>query len=100
MDLQPIADEIAATLRPQVCQQCRVATYIPALSRVRADPFWIALRTGDGTEAAAGDCDVPFSIQSVRPELVDLANKGQRPFGPRHGRRVGSCRLGLAGHDP
>ena len=30
-----------------------MATYIPALSRVRADPFWIALRTCDGTEAAA-----------------------------------------------
>ena len=42
-----------------------MATYIPALSRVRADPFWIALRTCDGTEAAAGNCDAPFSIQSV-----------------------------------
>jgi glutaminase len=32
---------------------------------VPADRFGIALRTGDGVEAAAGDCDVPFSIQSV-----------------------------------
>jgi len=65
LDLQTIANEIAVTLRPQVCQQRRVATYIPALSRVRADPFWIELRTCDGTEAPAGDCAVPFSIQSV-----------------------------------
>ena len=65
MDLQPIADEIAVALRPQAGQQGRVATHIPALSRVRADPFWIELRTCDATEAPAGDCAVPFSIQSV-----------------------------------
>ena len=65
MDLQPILDEIVATLRPQAGQQGRVASYIPALARVRADQFGIALRTCDGTEAAAGDCDVPFSIQSI-----------------------------------
>ena len=65
MDLQAIADEIVATLRPQAGQQGRVASYIPALARVRADQFGIALRTCDGTEAAAGDCDTLFSIQSV-----------------------------------
>ena len=65
MDLQPTLDEIVATLRPQAGQQGRVASYIPALARVRADQFGIALRTCDGTEAAAGDCDVPFSIQSI-----------------------------------
>ena len=42
-----------------------MASYIPALARVRADRFGIALRTFDGLEAAAGDSDVPFSIQSV-----------------------------------
>ena len=65
MDLQAIADEIVATLRPQAGQQGRVASYIPALARVRADQFGIALCTCDGTEAAAGDCDTLFSIQSV-----------------------------------
>ncbi len=65
MDFAPILDEIASTLRPQAGQQGRVASYIPALARVRGDQFGIALRTRDGAEAAAGDCDTPFSIQSV-----------------------------------
>ena len=65
MNPQAIVDEIAATLRPQAGQQGQVASYIPALARVRADQFGIALRTFDGLEAAAGDSDVPFSIQSV-----------------------------------
>lgn len=65
MNLQAIVDEITATLRPQAGQQGQVASYIPALARVRADRFGIALRTFDGLEAAAGDSDVPFSIQSV-----------------------------------
>ena len=65
MNLQAIVDEITATLRPQAGQQGQVASYIPALARVRADQFGIALRTFDGLEAAAGDSDVPFSIQSV-----------------------------------
>ncbi len=65
MDFAPILDEIASTLRPQAGQQGRVASYIPALARVRGDQFGIALRTREGAEAAAGDCDTPFSIQSV-----------------------------------
>jgi glutaminase len=65
MNLQAIVDEITATLRPQAGQQGQVASYIPALARVRSDRFGIALRTFDGLEAAAGDSDVPFSIQSV-----------------------------------
>ena len=65
VDHQPLLDEIVATLRPQAGQQGRVADYIPALARVRADQFGIALRSHDGIEAAAGDCDIPFSIQSV-----------------------------------
>lgn len=58
-------DEIAAALHPHAGAHGHVATYIPALARVPAGRFGIALRTRDGTEAAAGDCDVPFSIQSV-----------------------------------
>jgi len=65
MDLQPLLDEIAAALGPQAGQQGRVASYIPALARVDPRQFGIALRTADGTEAAAGDCDTRFSIQSV-----------------------------------
>ena len=65
MDFTPILEEIASTLRPQAGQQGRVASYIPALARVRSGQFGIALRTREGVESAAGDCDTPFSIQSV-----------------------------------
>ena len=65
MDFGPILDEIASTLRPQAGQQGHVASYIPALARVSADQFGIALVTRDGTEATAGDWDTLFSIQSV-----------------------------------
>lgn len=65
MDFQRILDDITAELRPRAGQAGAVATYIPALARVPADRFGIALHTGDGERAAAGDCDEPFSIQSV-----------------------------------
>ncbi len=65
MNFAAILNDIATALRPHAGQHGRVATYIPPLARVPADRFGIALRTGDGIEAAAGDCDVPFSIQSV-----------------------------------
>jgi len=65
VDLQAVVDGIAAELRPLAGAQGTVASYIPALARVRGDQFGIALRSCDGAEAAAGDCDVPFSIQSI-----------------------------------
>jgi len=68
MDFQPVLDEIVATLRPQIEQGCpggKVASYIPALARIDARQFGIALRTCDGREAGAGDFETPFSIQSV-----------------------------------
>jgi glutaminase len=42
-----------------------VASYIPALARVDAHQFGIALRTCQGEEACAGDARTPFSIQSI-----------------------------------
>lgn len=65
MDFQTLLDEIAAELQPRAGAEGAVATYIPALARVPAARFGIALRTGDGEVAAAGDSAVPFSIQSV-----------------------------------
>jgi len=65
MDFQSILDEIDAAVRPLLGQEGRVADYIPALARVPAARFGIALRTCDGTEAAAGDAEMPFSIQSI-----------------------------------
>jgi glutaminase len=65
IDFQPVLDDIAASLRPQLGAAGTVASYIPALARIDARQFGIALRTCDGREAAAGDSETPFSIQSV-----------------------------------
>ncbi|MEO5880776.1 MAG: glutaminase [Caldimonas sp.] len=65
MDFQALLEGIDAELRPQLGKEGRVASYIPALARVPAAQFGIALRTCDGEEASAGDSAVPFSIQSV-----------------------------------
>lgn len=64
MDYGPILEEIRERVRPCLGQG-RVATYIPALARVPADKFGIAVRTVAGDEFAAGDADEPFSVQSV-----------------------------------
>jgi hypothetical protein len=42
-------DEINDALRPELGQEGKVADYIPALARVPADRFGIALRTCDGS---------------------------------------------------
>ncbi|MEO7055291.1 MAG: glutaminase [Caldimonas sp.] len=65
MDYQRVLTEIHEALRPSLGREGRVASYIPALARVPADRFGIALRTTDGLQAAAGDGAEPFSIQSI-----------------------------------
>ena len=65
MDYQAILDDIDAQLRPDLGRDGQVATYIPALARVPAHRFGIALRTCRGEVAVAGDGDEPFSIQSI-----------------------------------
>ena len=65
MNFQTLLDGIDRDLRPELGREGRVASYIPALARVPAAQFGIALRTCAGEEAAAGDSAVPFSIQSV-----------------------------------
>ncbi|GGD88745.1 glutaminase [Aureimonas endophytica] len=42
-----------------------VADYIPELSRVDPAQFGIAVIDEAGEIAAAGDCDIPFSVQSI-----------------------------------
>ncbi len=64
-DFQRVLDDIDAAIRPQLGREGQVARYIPALARVPAERFGIALRTCDGQEAASGDCAEPFSIQSM-----------------------------------
>ena len=65
MNFQSILDDITAQIQPILGKGGKVASYIPALARVPAHHFGIALRTCDGVEAAAGDCATPFSIQSM-----------------------------------
>ncbi|MEV4616311.1 glutaminase [Kitasatospora sp. NPDC049258] len=50
----------------------RVADYIPALAEADPEAFGMAIATVDGEVYGAGDCDQPFSIQSVS-KLFTLA---------------------------
>jgi glutaminase len=47
-----------------------VATYIPELRNVDPDRFGIGLATLDGTVYGIGDCEVPFTIQSISKPLL------------------------------
>ncbi|NPC58370.1 glutaminase [Caenimonas soli] len=87
MQFQPVLDEIVATLRPELGQAGHVANYIPALARVPAGQFGIALRTCDGDEAHAGDSTTPFSIQSIS-KLFTLT-LGMRELGETLWERIG-----------
>ena len=87
MDFQRILDGIDADLRPQLGCAGRVADYIPALAQVPAARFGMALRTCGGDEAASGDCEERFSIQSIS-KLFTLTLAMQR-FGERLWDRLG-----------
>ena len=43
----------------------QVATYIPELGKANPDHFGICITTADGRVFEAGDCDQPFTIQSI-----------------------------------
>lgn len=62
---QSVLDDITTRFAALLGTEGKVAHYIPALARVPARQFGIALRTREGVEAAVGDCDTPFSIQSI-----------------------------------
>ncbi|VWX58964.1 Glutaminase [Burkholderiales bacterium 8X] len=65
IDFQAVLERIAAEMTPLAGRSGTVASYIPALARVPAAHFGLALRTREGLEASAGDANVPFSIQSI-----------------------------------
>lgn len=48
MNYQPVLDDISAQIRPLLGEGGKVASYIPALARVSARQFGIALRSCDG----------------------------------------------------
>jgi glutaminase len=62
-ELQTIVDDVYAKYEPLT--DGRVATYIPELSLVEPDAFGVCLVTTEGQVFAAGDCDRPFTIQSI-----------------------------------
>lgn len=64
MDLQRVLDAVARDIEPHRGEG-RVATYIPALSRVDGSQFGMAAVSVDGQWAAAGAAHTPFSIQSI-----------------------------------
>lgn len=64
MDINQILSEIASEA-PQQIGRGKIATYIPALARVPANKFGIAVRTIGGETFQAGDADEKFSIQSI-----------------------------------
>lgn len=64
VDLQAIVDDIHRTLTPRIGEG-KVADYIPQLARVDAAKFGISVIDLDGRVYKAGDCDEPFSIQSI-----------------------------------
>lgn len=52
----------------------QVATYIPELGKADPEAFGIALVSSDGQVFKTGDCDVPFTIQSIsKPFTFGLA---------------------------
>lgn len=64
IDLKKLIERIAETARPEPGVG-RVADYIPALAKVDAAKFAMAVTTVDGQQAAVGDALEPFSIQSI-----------------------------------
>lgn len=87
MNLQKVLDDIVETLRPELGREGKVADYIPALARVPADRFGIAVRTRDGKSYASGDSDMLFSIQSIS-KLFSLT-LGMRTMGDTLWDRIG-----------
>jgi glutaminase len=62
--MTPILNEALAAAAP-LRAAGRVADYIPALARVDPRKLGIAFCGADGVVHGAGDCDEPFSIQSI-----------------------------------
>ncbi|MCB1521021.1 MAG: glutaminase [Hyphomicrobiaceae bacterium] len=62
--LHDVVHEVADAMRRRA-DRGAVADYIPELATVDPSAFGIAVADNDGNVAAAGDCDVPFSIQSI-----------------------------------
>ncbi|ACA18911.1 Glutaminase [Methylobacterium sp. 4-46] len=85
-DLTRVVTEIAEEMRARP-DRGEVATYIPELARMDPRAFGMVVIDADGEVAAAGDCDVPFSIQSISKVFTLTLALGM--VGDRLWRRVG-----------
>ena len=71
-ELQVVIEELHERYKP--LDEGQVATYIPELGKADPEAFGIALMSSEGQVFQAGDCDVPFTIQSVsKPFTFGLA---------------------------
>lgn len=64
MDYPAVLAAIAREVSPHVGSGA-VAQHIPALARVPASRFGMAVRTVEGATVGVGDADLPFSMQSI-----------------------------------
>ncbi|BDA82784.1 glutaminase [Aureimonas sp. SA4125] len=84
--LDRVVQDIAAEMADRA-DRGAVATYIPELAGVDPGAFGLVVIDADGHVAAAGDCDTPFSIQSVSKVFTLTLALGM--VGDRLWRRVG-----------
>lgn len=78
--------EVAAAMRARP-DRGEVAHYIPELARVDPGLFGMAVAGRDGILASAGQCEMPFSIQSISKVFTLMMAMGM--VGDRLWRRVG-----------
>jgi glutaminase len=62
--MEEVLAEVAAAVEPHRGAG-KIADYIPALARIDPRHFAIAVADREGRVHGAGDCDLPFSIQSI-----------------------------------
>jgi glutaminase len=85
-DLECVVREIADEMKDRT-DRGEVASYIPELARIDGKSFGLVVIEADGRAAAAGDCDIPFSIQSISKVFTLTLALGM--IGDRLWRRVG-----------
>ena len=77
-ELQVLIDGVYEKYLPHTIGE--VATYIPELTKADPEAFGVCLVTADGRTFEAGDCDRPFTIQSIsKPFTYGMALE---EFGP------------------
>jgi glutaminase len=87
---EPKLDRIVKEIADEILKRTDrgdVATYIPELARIDPKQFGIVVVDSEGNVAAAGDSDVPFSIQSVSKVFTLTLALGKA--GDRLWKRVG-----------